>query len=294
MLNIQEIRRRKRAVKNTKHITRAMQLVAASKMKHAQAAALSGRPFALLLLEVLSSIQTREVVVDHPFFFARPIKQRGILLVSSDRGLCGSLNAQLFRKLETLGKNVTFVAIGRKGIRYLERQKRPILARYQVSDRVGFSEIRDAVEVLLEAFYNNQIDTIEILYPEFVNTLKQEPTLFPLVPLHDVASVLKSLHERTHQKAHVNTQELRQMHFEPGLDIILERIAEFYVKQEVRHLVLEAKASEYSARMVAMKQATENATELIDRLSLQYNKLRQSAITQEIIEIAAAAALSYS
>lgn len=291
MLNMRDIRRRKRAVANTKHITRAMQLVAASKMKHAQQAAISGRPFALLLLEVLGSIQTREVVVDHPFFTPRECVQRGVLVVSSDRGLCGPLNAQLFRKIEGLGPNVSFVAIGRKAIRYLERRNRTLLGSYSVSDSVKFSEIRDAVQLLLDSFYEKKIDTIEVLYPHFINTLKQEPCLVPLVPLDNVESLLKSLYERTNYAVRPTPSELRQMHFEPDLEIILERIAEFYIKQKVRHFVVEGKASEYSARMVAMKQATENATDLIARLSLQYNKLRQAAITQEIIEIAAANAL---
>lgn len=291
---MRDIRRRKRAVANTKHITRAMQLVAASKMRQAQQSAIQGRPFSIMLLEALSSIQTREVIVDHPFFSPRPCHQRGVLLIGTDRGLCGSLNAQLFRKLSTLGSNVSFVAIGRKAIRYLERKNAHIIGAYSVSDAVKFSEIRSAVQLLIDSFYSKKIDTIEVLYPQFINTLKQEPSLVSLVPLDDVKTILDNLYKRTQHAVHPSPEELRQMHFEPGLEIILERIAEFYIKQKVRHLTLEAKASEYSARMVAMKQATENATELIDRLSLQYNKLRQAAITEEILEIAAASALSSS
>lgn len=285
MASTREIRRRIKSVKNTRQITKAMELVAASKMKKAQQAALAGRPYAQLMASMLAALANRVDESMHPFLVKREVKTRGILLVTTDKGLCGPLNANLFKLVVEVATPARFVAIGRKGAQFLARTKRDMLADFQVTDRVGFAEVKVAVEFLVQQFLEGTIDTVEVIYPRFKNTLVQEPLLRPVLPLDGVAEFARTAqHDATAQAK----ADDRHMLFEPGAKQVLEALLPFYVNRFIHQLVLSAKASEHSARMVAMKTAKDNATELLGDLTLEYNKARQAAITQEITELAAA------
>jgi F-type H+-transporting ATPase subunit gamma len=164
-----------------------------------------------------------------------------------------------------------------------------LLADFTVSDRAPFSEVRKVVEFLLHQYLEENIDTVEVAYTSFVNTLQQEPEIVQLLPFSDLETMLATLHARFGSPDDESAKDSREILFEPGREEILAELASLYVKQEIYQLILESQASEHSARMVAMKNATDNAGNLVDDLSLQYNRARQAAITQEIIELSAAA-----
>ena len=289
MANTRDIRNRIKGVKNTRQITKAMQMVATSKMKKAQEAAKEGRPYALLLADVIGSLAGNIKDLHQAFFESRPVKHRGILVISTDKGLCGALNANLFRIVNDIDSSAKFVSVGRRASQYISRTHRDLLADFTVSDRAPFSEVRKVVEFLLRSYEEEAIDTVEIVYTSFVNTLVQEPETLQLLPLTDLESMLEKLHARFGSPDDEQVKDTREILFEPVREEVLAELAALYVKQEIHQLILEAQASEHSARMVAMKSATDNAGNLVDELTLQYNRARQAAITQEILEISAAA-----
>jgi F-type H+-transporting ATPase subunit gamma len=262
-----------------------MELVAASKMKKAQQAALAGRAYTELLSDMLAALAPRVSELNHPFLEQREVKNRGILLVTTDKGLCGPLNANLFKLVTEIKTPAKYFAVGRKGAQFLARTKRDLVADFSVQDRVPFSEVKVAVELMVQKYLAGEIDTVEVIYPHFKNTLVQEPTLRPVLPLASLASFIAN----AHADAGVTVRrDERDMLFEPSAPQVLEALIPFYINRHIYQLVLSAKASEHSARMVAMKTAKDNATKLVGELSLEYNKARQAAITQEILEIAAA------
>jgi F-type H+-transporting ATPase subunit gamma len=287
MPSTRDIRRRIKSVKNTRQITKAMELVAASKMKKAQQAALAGRPYANLMADMLATLAARVDESQHPFLVERPVKTRGILLVTTDKGLCGPLNANLFKLVVEIRTPAKYYAIGRKGAQFLARTKRDMVASFQVHDRVPFGEVRVIAELMIKHFTEGLIDTIEVIYPRFTNTLIQHPRVRPVLPLRSLKEFMDRLGEET-GSVRVPGVDQREMLFEPGVRQVLDALLPFYVNRHVHQLVLSAKASEQSARMVAMKTAKDNASSLLDDLTLDYNKARQGAITQEILEIAAA------
>jgi F-type H+-transporting ATPase subunit gamma len=285
MASTRDIRRRIKSVKNTRQITKAMELVAASKMKKAQALALAGRPYAQLMASMLASLANRVDESIHPFLVQREVKTRGILLLTTDKGLCGPLNANLFKLVLEIRTPAKFVAVGRKGSQFLARTKRDIVADFTITDRVLFSEIKPVVELMMRMYLEGKIDTLEIIYPRYKNTLVQEPTIRPLLPLTNLKDFIATLRAEHGTGKSVDD---RDMLFEPDAQSVLEALLPFYVNRYVYQLALSGKASEHSARMVAMKTAKDNATKLLGDLTLEYNKARQAAITQEILEIAAA------
>ncbi len=286
MASTRDIRRRIKSVKNTRQITKAMELVAASKMKKAQQLALAGLPYANLMADVLAALAGQVDESTHPFLAKREVKTRGVLLVTTDKGLCGPLNANLFKLVTDIKVPVKYYSIGRKGTQFLARTRRPMVADFQVHDRVPFAEVKVAAEFMVKQFLDGEIDTIEVAYSRFKNTLVQQPTLRPVLPLASLADFLDQLGIDTgtcRTKA-----DDREVLFEPSPEDVLNSLLPYYVNHQFHQLVLSAKASEHSARMVAMKTAKDNATELLGDLTLEYNKARQAAITQEILEIAAA------
>src|SRR4051812_9988926 len=289
MASTRDIRRRIKSVKNTRQITKAMELVAASKMKKAQQAALAGRPYAELMARMLAALADRVEEAQHPFLTRREIKTRGIIVVTSDKGLAGPLNANLFKLVTEIKGAAKYVVIGRKGAQFIARTHRTLLADFSVTDRVAFSEVKVVAEFMVKQFLDGVVDTVEILWPRFRNTLVQVPTLLPLLPLTSVKDVIAQLQanagEGSNNKLSVAEQ---QMIFEPNPETVLSALLPLYVNRQIHQQVLDAKASEHSARMVAMKTAKDNATKLLGDLTLEYNKARQAAITQEILEIAAA------
>jgi F-type H+-transporting ATPase subunit gamma len=288
MANTRDIRRRIKSVKNTMQITKAMQMVAASKMKKAQDHAMAGRPYAILLADILASLGGMDLTsMDLPLFKKRDVQKRGILVISADKGLCGALNSNLFRHITKLEGECKFVSLGKRGAQFLSRTKRELMADFPLSDNAHFSEVRPALEYMLTSFQEEKVDTVEIVYTQFVNTLQQQPEILKVLPIVDVSTMLESLRTRFKDDSSI-PKDNREIHFEPSRNEILSELSALYFKQQIYQLVLESKASEHSARMVAMKGATDNAKSLIDDLTLDYNRVRQAAITQEILEISAA------
>jgi F-type H+-transporting ATPase subunit gamma len=287
MASTRDIRRRIKSVKNTRQITKAMELVAASKMKKAQQAALAGRPYTQLMARMLAALANRCEESQHPFLVSRPVKTRGILLITTDKGLCGPLNANLFKLVSEIKTPAKFYVIGRKGAQFVARTKRDMVADFPITDRATFAEVKVVAEFMVKQFLEGVIDTIEVIYPRFRNTLIQEPVLRPVLPLGSLKDFVVHAKTEAGGDAHVE-DDTRCMLFEPNAAQVLEALLPFYVNRHLYQLVLSAKASEHSARMVAMKTAKDNASKLLDDLTLEYNKARQAGITQEILEIAAA------
>jgi F-type H+-transporting ATPase subunit gamma len=283
--SLRDIRRRIKSVKNTRQITKAMELVAASKMKKAQQAALAGRAYAGLMAEMLAAVAGRVEETQHPFLARREVKVRGIILVTTDKGLCGPLNANLFKLVTDIKDPAKYAVIGRKGAQFIARTRRDLLAEFTVTDRVPFAEVRTVAEFMVKQFLDGVVDTVELIYPHFKNTLVQVPTNLPLLPLQSLAAVVADLHNDSGTAARADDREIL---FEPDAHTVLEALLPLYVNREIYQHILDAKASEHSSRMVAMKTAKDNATKLIGDLTLEYNKARQAGITQEILEIAAA------
>jgi F-type H+-transporting ATPase subunit gamma len=291
MSKIAHIKRRIKAVKNTKQITKAMQLVAASKMKRAQDKAVAGRAYSSLLAQMIQVAITHSATpFQHPFMQAREVKRRGVLVLSTDKGLCGALNANLFRLLASTPADTRFISVGRKAKQFLSRSGRKLMADFTVSDKVGYGEIRPMVELLVESFLSGEVDSVEVAFPRFINTMYQEPMMLPLLPIVDLESCLEKLKLKGDDQALVKSDDQREMRFEPSLEHLLSELPMLFVRQQVYQFMLSTKASEHSARMVAMKSASDNATQLMQSLTLKFNKARQAAITQEILEIAAATA----
>ncbi len=285
MASLRDIRRRIKSVKNTRQITKAMELVAASKMKKAQQVALAGRAYAALLAEMLAAVAGRVEESQHPFLLRRDVKVRGIILVTTDKGLCGPLNANLFKLVGEIKGPAKYAVVGRKGSQFIARTRRELLAEFSINDRVPFADVKVVVEFMVKQYLEGAVDTVEIIYPHYKNTLVQVPTCLPLLPLQNLKEVIDAL-----QAGHATgaRPDDREILFEPNAQTVLESLLPLYVNREVYQHVLDAKASEHSSRMVAMKTAKDNATKLIGDLTLEYNKARQAGITQEILEIAAA------
>jgi len=286
---LREIRNRIKSVKSTGQITRAMQLVASSKMKRAQDSARAGRAYAELLGEILDTAQSKVGDFTHPLLTKREVKVRGILLVTPDKGMAGALNGNLIR-LAAEQKNAVFVCIGRKGAQAIARSGRKILADFPVTDRANFSEVRPAAEYLIKAFTEGTVDTVEVLFAHFKNTMVQTPRVLQLLPADSLVAQAREFRTKIGIPAPKVEDDERDMLFEPSAAAILNQLPALFFKQAVHQAVLESKASEFSSRMVAMKAATDNAKKISAALSLEYNKARQAAITQEILELTAGAA----
>jgi F-type H+-transporting ATPase subunit gamma len=276
-----DIRRRIGAVRNIRQITRAMQFVAASKLKRAQDATLAARPYSEQLDEVLADVAAVLGGDEHPLLAtADPAGKRLIVLITTDRPLAGPLtsNAVRFtlREIVDHGGNVTMVTVGRKGRDAIRRAGIPIEAHFAgFGDRPTFADIVPLARLVTDDYLSGTYARIDVVYPHFVSTLTQQPTLGQILPI--VAS--------TDTKGIPGNQFI----FEPNPGAVLEQLLPRYVATRLFQAVLEAKASEESSRMVAMKNATENAEELIEDLTLSYNKVRQANITREMIEIASGA-----
>ena len=286
---LREIRNRIKSVKSTGQITRAMQLVASSKMKRAQDSARAGRAYAELLGEILDTAQSKVGDFTHPLLTKREVKVRGILFVTPDKGMAGALNGNLIR-LAAEQKNAVFVCIGRKGAQAIARSGRKVLADFPVTDRANFSEVRPAAEYLIKAFTEGTVDTVEVLFAHFKNTMVQTPRVLQLLPADSLVAQAREFRTKLGIPAPKIEDDERDMLFEPSAAAILNQLPALFFKQAVHQAVLESKASEFSSRMVAMKAATDNAKKISAALSLEYNKARQAAITQEILELTAGAA----
>jgi F-type H+-transporting ATPase subunit gamma len=285
MPSTRDIRRRIKSVKNTAQITKAMQMVAASKMRKAQLAALAGRPYATLMNEVLGEVTGSEVDFRDPLMEKRPVKKRAIILVSTDKGLCGGLNSNLMREAVKFDRNTTvFVTAGRKGSQFIARTKRALAAEFTYKDVPAFAEARAISKFAQDLFLKGEVDQVDILYTNFISTLNLKPEAIPFLPVAEVKGV--GANARNDEQLAKGTTEFI---FEPGVHEVLGALLPHYLNYRVYQILLEAKASEHSSRMVAMKNATDNAKQILKDLTLEYNKLRQANITKELLEITSAA-----
>ncbi|MGA7902117.1 MAG: ATP synthase F1 subunit gamma [Terrimicrobiaceae bacterium] len=284
MASLRDIRRRIKSVKNTAQITKAMQMVAASKMRKAQQAALNGRSYAILLNRVLVSLRNRLEERVHPLLEKREVKNELVVVLSTDKGLCGGLNTNLLREVINFDVTTTkFVSVGRKGTQFLARTKRNMIADFPLKEQPTFLETKAISKFLIERFLSGDVDKVTVLYPRFVNTLTQKPTTLTLLPI----TSLEEAGIQVPDEPPIPEAE-GDIIFEPGPEKILDNLLPYYVHFALFQMLLATRASEHSARMVAMKSATDNAKEIVKDLTLEYNKARQASITKELLEITTA------
>lgn len=290
MKGMREIRNRIKAVKGTGQITHAMELVAASKMRRAQQAAENGRAYAMLLMDMTETVikQIGSVLDGN-----NPDKNRTkrlIIVFSTDKGLCGALNTNLFKTILELDGDAEYIAVGNRAARFIARIGKPLKAQFSISDHVKFSEVRKIADFAMKlAKEQGDIGSLEVLYPLYINTLKQEPTLVKIAPVDNIDDFVKRLRKTYKLDTAEKAEDSREILFEPSPKAILDELPQYYIKQALFHMALDAKASEHSARMVAMKSASDNADALVHSLTIEYNKARQESITTEILELASAA-----
>lgn len=280
MPSLRDIRRRIRSVKNTAQITKAMEMVAASRMRRAQQRVIAARPYAEALTSLIAELAAARRTGDtlHPLLVQRPVDSVGVVLMTSDRGLAGPLNTNIIRRASQLileqDHPVELVTVGRKGQDFMLRRGHKLLGTFtQLGDAPSYMDIVPIARLVMEAYLNRSVDEVWLVYPKFVSTLVQRPTVQQLLPI----------------KASERVQKPLEYIYEPDPAQILEQLLPRYIEVSVYQAVLETIASEHSARMIAMRNATDNAKELIQTLTLSYNKARQATITREVIEIASAA-----
>jgi F-type H+-transporting ATPase subunit gamma len=287
MPSTRDIRRRIKSVKNTAQITKAMQMVAAAKMRKAQQAALIGRPYAELLNQMMSDASARTASFKHPLMEIRDVKKRAVIIVSTDRGLCGGLNSNLFREASKADKNTTvFIAAGKKGAQFVARTKRNLAAEFGYKDTPQFSEARVISKFAQDLFLKGEADTVDILFPRFINTLTQQPQIIPFLPVGKISAATVGVNAPQRELPVGPRSDLFE--FESDEETVLGALLPHSLNFQMHQILLETKASEQSARMVAMKNATDNAKQIIKDLTLEYNKLRQANITKELLEITTA------
>ncbi len=287
MANTQDIRRRIKSIRNTAQITKAMQMVAASKMRKAQQHALAGRPYSELLNRVLVSLKSRTDPLLHPLLQVRPTKKELVLIISTDKGLAGALNTNLLREAAAFDAEKTiFVTAGRKARQFIGRSKRQLLADFELKDSPTILETKPISKFCIEKFLSGEVDKVTVLYTHFVNTINQKPVAQTLLPISQFA--FESLKGRSPGDVGSSSDPMLAYIFEPSPEAVLDFMLPYYVQYQVFQMVLDARASEHSSRMVAMKNATDNANQFIKDLTLEYNKMRQASITTELLEIATA------
>ncbi len=278
---MRDIKREIQSKKSTRQITKAMEMVAASKLKKAQNAAEAARPYADKMKEVVSNIAAGSSGLKHPMLQARPIKKTAYLVITSDRGLAGGFNANLLRNLNATIQSkhkskdeYALFVVGRKGRDSFKKRDLPIVHEVTgLPDDIRFSDIKEIANAAVSNFENGTYDELYLVYNRFVNPIQQIPTEKRLLPLGDIGEGVKAAYYE----------------YEPSPEKVLDVLLPQYAETLIYSAVLESKASEFGARMTAMGNATNNATEMINQLTLSYNRARQAAITQEISEIVAGA-----
>ena len=261
-----------------------MQMVAASKMRKAQQAAVTVRPFVRLFYRIQRQATTRAIDFKHPLILPRPVATRAVILVASDKGLCGALNSNVFRLAARYDPHTTlFVTAGRKAAQFVARTRRKLIAEFPYGDTPKYPEARAIAAIARDLFLKVEVDEVRVVTTRFVNTLTQQPVDLEFLPIGAIQGLtIPGLEAKEATLAADNTE----FKFEPSPEVILGYLLSHYLNVFVYAVLLNAKASEQSARMVSMKSATDNAEEMIEDLTLAYNKLRQGHITQELLEIA--------
>jgi F-type H+-transporting ATPase subunit gamma len=260
-----------------------MQMVAASKMRKAQEAALRGRPFVNLLYNIQRAITTHLGEFTHPLLEVREVKKRAVILIGADKGLCGALNSNLFRLATQFDPKTTiFITAGKKAAQFVAVTGRQLIADFPYADTPRFEEARAIGNFARDLFLKKEVDEVLVTATRFVNTLTQNPISLPFLPIGEI----KDLEIPTAETVATHSAGSNETLFEPGIDEILEYFLPRYLNIYIYQVLLNAKASEQSARMVSMQNATDNAETLIKDLTLEYNKIRQGSITEELLEIA--------
>jgi F-type H+-transporting ATPase subunit gamma len=285
MASTQDLRRRIKSIRNIGQLTKAMQMVAASKMRRAQQSALAGRPYAGLMNKVLVSLQQRTDHKLHPLLQVRPVKKELVLIISTDKGLAGSLNTNLLREAARFEPDKTaYVVSGRKARQFVARTKRDMLADFELKDAPAFVETKPIAQFCAEKFLSGEVDKVSVLYTHFINTINQRPVVQTLLPISSFDVPQAGVTAEPVK----GSDPMPGYTFEPTPEAVLDIMLPYYLQYQVYQMILDARASEHSARMVAMKNATDNAKEFIQDLTLEYNKMRQASITTELLEIATA------
>lgn len=278
MIPIRVIRRRIRSIQSTAKITRAMEMIAASKMRQAQLRVLAARPYAEKMHEVVAhlAVQAQPGEELHPLLQRREVKRVAVVHIAADRGLCGGLNANVNRMTTNFvlerSMPVALITVGRRGRDFMSRYGQDILAEFiQLGDRPSLLDTIPISRVVIDDYTNETIDQVYLAYTRFITTVNQQPMLQELLPIEPAKM------ERTENLEYI---------YEPSAPAVLEHLLPRYVEMQVYHAILESIASEQSARMVAMRNATDNANDMIEELTLIYNKARQELITKELLDIA--------
>ena len=278
-----DLRRRIRSISSTAQITKAMQMVAASKMRKAQQAALAGRPFVRVLYRIQREATTRMGEFAHPLLEVREVHKRAIILIGADKGLCGALNGNLFRlAAEFDTQSTVFITAGRRAAQFVARTGRQLVAEFTYADTPRIAEARAIAACARDLFLKKEVDEVRIIATRFVNTLTQQALCLEFLPVGQIKA-LKIPGVRSEEEL---AADITESIFEPNPEVVLRYLLSHYLDIYVYQVLLNAKASEQSARMVSMKNATESAEGLIKDLTLEYNKLRQGNITKELLEIA--------
>ncbi len=300
MAGTKEIKQRIKSVKNTKKITKAMELVAASKMKRAISKALSSRLYANYSWELLTSLSERLEDIDQPFFNGHKEDSKNksktlFVLITSNGGLCGAYNSQIIKKailsLKELEINdVDIITIGKKGDHAMRRTGTNVIASFlELPDNSSLSDVLPLSKIIIDEFKGAKYKKVYIAYTDFISALNQKANVKQILPIvkEDIKDLIEKIGEgRAEEKIEAKKQQVPYI-FEGDMDAIIESLAEKLVRMQIYHMILESNASEQSSRMIAMKNASEAAGEMIDDLTLAFNKARQASITQEISEISA-------
>lgn len=281
MTNTRELRRRIKSIKNTSQITKAMQMVAATKMRKAQTQAISGRPYNETLTSAIAHLIGKIDPETHLLLSGNGSKTTGVVLLSTDKGLVGALNTNLIRLMLSLhprdvGTTEVYFTVGRKGRNFVSRSGKDLKADFENADNVTFRQARQLSKLLTESFLKAEIGEAYLFYPHFISTLKQEPRKVKLLPI-EVSSLVNPLEQKSNEFI-----------FEPNADTLLDFLLLHHLEEQIYQALLETKASEHSARRLAMQNATDNALELVEDLQLTYNQTRQEKITTELLEITTA------
>jgi len=298
MQSPQQIRRQIQSTKNTSQITKAMEMVAASKMKKSQQAAMMARPYAEAALGILQSVSESVEPRKHILLEKRDVKNLCILVVTSDKGLCGGLNSNVLREARRIieknkDHNITIVAVGKKAENSLKRMKNISAVFSGIGDTVELRETLPISKLLIGGFVDKKYDKVTAVYTNFVSTLKQDVRIKKLLPItrRSLEETIEEIQDMAKKEvSEENNDNGVEYKFEPSVEKVLCDLLPNLIETQVYHIILESNASEHSARMVAMKSATDNALEMLDDLKLTYNYIRQQKITQEMSEISAGVA----
>lgn len=302
MANTRELRRRIRSIKNTSQITKAMQMVAATKMRRAQVQAEAGDPYAKTLNESLKRLTSAVDPTLNPLLQENEGKDIGVIVLSTDKGLVGALNTNLFRQLlafQLRVVNLRFYTIGKKGRQFVVKIGKELVADFESSDTVTFRQSKLLARTVKDSFLKGELKEVYLVYPDFISTLRQEPRIEKLLPISadalEIETGLTNSDTTTKPRGTRDTFDTgdtssNEFLFEPSTSELLDFILNHSIETKIYKALLETKASEHSARMIAMKNATDNAKDLVEDLTLSYNQTRQQAITNELLEITTAQA----